>query len=318
MNRTLEDLNIYAYLAPHPMDEFSGVEGDYLEWIPGFLNQDDEEEGVSAIYRDCNIQIYHRIVEITEQHFKCSVKNMWPLLEEVNISSMQVAIDISGLISSGANSLAGYMYDLSNHLKGKYVFNLDLNLLITYLKKDEKDIPLEFHEKSVWDHELIHLLDHKSITAASLYNRSRSPFENFKYYLIKYREEGIADLYYLLNGYTKINSLQEAIEKFKSACINRKEEFDFSVPSNYKSREALYEGRHFYILGPWLILEYLIDYESNFEEDKIANCINLIINKEAIPLETILDVIKKAIKIKPEDFLYYIEKHFEKDFIPLI
>lgn len=318
MKKNLEDINIFAYLVPHPLDEDSDVEGDFLEWIPGFINEDDDDEGVTAIYRDCNIQIYNRIVEITEKHFKHSLNNMWPLLDEVNISSMQIAIDISGLLSPGVNSLAGYMYDLSNQLKGNYVFNLDLNLLITYLKKDEKETPLDFEEKSIWEHELIHLLDHKYITSASLYNRSKSPFENFKYYLIKYREEGIADLFYILNGYTKIKNTEEAIEKFRSTCITKRKEFDFFTPGNYKSREILYSGIEFYTIGPWLILEYLRDYESNFDETKIANCINLIEKKEALPLETILDVIKKAIKIKPEDFLHYIEKYFEKDFIPHI
>lgn len=318
MQKSIEDVKIIAYLAPHPTDDFSGAEGEFLKWIPGFLNEYDEEEEVDAIYRECNLRVYDKIEELTESHFKNSVDIMWPLLSEVYINSMQVAIDLSGMMSPSGTSLAGYLYDWSNQLKGRYVFQLDLNLLVTYLKKNEKNEPLSFHEKSIWEHELIHLLDHKYITVASIYKSSTSPSENFKYYLIKYREEGIADLYYVLHGHTKVTNVQEAIENFKASAINRKSEIDFEIPSTDKTRDKLYDGIDFYKYGPWLILEILRDYEINFEQDIIANCIEKISKKEPVPIETIFDIIKKALEIQPKEFLYYYEKYFENDFIPLI
>jgi hypothetical protein len=318
MSQTIDEIEIFAYLAPHPTDDFSGLEGDFLEWIPGFLNENDEKEGIDAIYRNYNLEIYNKIEELTEFHFKNGVKTMWPLLSEVYIRSMQVAIDISGLISPGRSSLAGYLYDRSNHLKGNYVFQLDLNLLVPYLNKNEKNEPLDFHENSIWEHELIHLLDHKYITKASIYCNSKSPYENFKYYLIKYREEGIANLYYILNGYTEINNIQEAIELFKEKVINRKSEINFSTPTSDKIKDSIFEGINYYKIGPWLILEILRDYETNFEEEVIFNIIKKLESKASIPLESIYEVIKKALDISPEDFLYFIEKYFEEGFIPLI
>lgn len=318
MQKSIEDIKIIAYLAPHPTDDFSGAEGEFLEWIPGFLNEYDEEEGIDAIYRECNLRVYDKIEELAETHFKTSVNIMWPLLSEANIYSMQVAIDLSGMLSRSGTSLAGYLYDRSNQIKGKYVFQLDLNLLVTYLKKNEKNEPLDFHDKSVWEHELIHLLDHKYITSAHLYGNSASPFENFKYYLIKYREEGIADLYYVLHGHTTINNIQEAIEQFKSSAIKRKSEIDFTIPSSDKTKDELFKGNDFYKYGPWLILEILRENEIIFEEDKILNVINKLENKETIPLESIFEVIKKALNISPREFLYFIEKYFEVGFIPLI
>lgn len=318
MQKSPEDLKIFAYLSSHPLDEYFCADGDYLKWIPGFLNEPDKDEGIDAIHLDCNIRIYDQILEITENHFTNSVKNMWPLLADAHINSMQIAIDLLGIIGSGKNSLAGYLYDLSDQLKGNYVFQLDLNLLATYLINNDKNEPLDFHDKSVWDHELIHLLDHKYITVSSLYKSSRSPFENFKYYLIKYREEGIADLYYVLHGHTKVNSVQEAIYHFKKSAINRKSEIDFEIPSTDKTRDILYEGIDFYEYGPWLILKILRDYEINFEEDKILKVIEKLEQKEPIPLETIFEVIKKALDISPKEFLYHYEKHFDEGFIPLI
>lgn len=318
MTQSPEEINIYAYLVPHPLDEDSETEPEFLEWIPGFLNEDDDEEGVIAIWRDSNVEIYNKIESLTEQYFKDSVKTMWPLLSEFYINSMQVAIDISGMMGSTNTSLAGYLYHRSNLIKGNYVFQLDLNLLLTYLKKDEKNEALDFHEKSIWEHELIHLIDHSAITVASIYMNSKSPFENFKYYLIKYREEGIADLYYVLNGHTKISNVQEAIEKFKDAAINRKKELDFSIQTTDKIRTRLYEGMDFYYIGPWLILEILREMEANWEMDTITSCIETISKKEAVPLETILEVVKKAILIEPTSFLYYVEEYFEEDFVPMI
>jgi hypothetical protein len=318
MQKSIEDVKVYAYLAPHPTDEFSGLEGDFLEWIPGFLNENDEEEGIDAIYRDCNLELYNQIEELTEFHFKNGVKTMWPLLSEVYVNTMSVAIDISGLLRPGKNSIAGFLYDRSNSLKGNYVFQLDLNLLVPYLKKNEKNEPLTFHENSVWEHEIIHLLDHKYITKSSMYCNSTSPFENFKYYFIKFREEGIADLYYVLNGHTKINNIQEAIQQFKEKAIQRKSEIDFSIPTTDKIKDSIFEGNDYYKIGPWIILEYLRDYETNFEEEVILNIIKKLENKEHIPIESILEVIKKALNISPIDFLYFIEKYFEQDFIPMI
>jgi hypothetical protein len=318
MNKTIDQVNIYAYLAPHPMDEHSGAEGDYLEWIPGFVNEYDEVEELEAIYRDCNVKIYDQIIEITEKHFKKSVENMWPILADINLNSMQVAIDILGMIGYSKTALAGYMYGLSDQLKGDYVFKLDLNLLVRYLKKNENKEPLDFHDISVWDHELIHLLDHKAISVATLYHKSQSPFENFKYYIIKYREEGIADLYYVLNGHTKIKNINEAIDKFKEASINRKKGIDFTSPSNDKSRDALFEGLDFYLIGPWLILEMLRDMYINWDDDIIEKCIESISKNEAVPLETIQIVIKRAIEIQPDEFLHHYSKYFDEGFFPLI
>jgi len=318
MKQTLEEIKVYSYLAPHPLDEDNDIESELYEWIPGFINEDDEEEGVIAIYRDSNIEIYKKIELLTEQYFKESLKNMWPLVSDVYINTLHIIIDISGILGSTNTSLAGYLYKRSNQQQGKYVFQLDLNLLYAYLKKEEKNEPLSFNEKSTWDHELIHLIDHNAITASHLYMSSNSPYENFKYYLIKYREEGIADLYYVLNGNTEIKKVEEAITLFKEAAINRKSEIDFSVASTDKSREQLYKGNNFYKYGPWIILSILREFELNWDDDTIAKCIDTISKNEAVSLEIIFEVIKRALEIGPDEFLHQIAVHFEKDFIPLI
>jgi hypothetical protein len=109
--------------------------------------------------------------------------------------------------------------------------------------------------------------------------------------------------------------MHEAIVLFKEAVTNKKNGIDFTVSGSYKTRDELYKSIDFYTMGPWLILEILREIEMNWEEDMIANCIEMITKKEAIPLETILKIIKKAININPLQFLNHIEKQFNKGFI---
>ena len=107
-------------------------------------------------------------------------------------------------------------------------------------------------------------------------------------------------------------------EQFKEKAQKRKSEIDFSIPTSHKIKDSIFEGNDYYLIGPWIILEYLRDYETNFEEEVILNIIKQLENKEPIPIETILYVIKKALEISPIEFLYFIEKYFEEGFIPLI
>jgi len=41
-------------------------------------------------------------------------------------------------------------------------------------------------------------------------------------------------------------------------------------------------------------------------------------NKKPLPLDSIHKVIKKAQRIVPREFLYYVEKYFEEGFTPFI
>ena len=134
---------------------------------------------------------------------------------------------------------------------------------------------------------------------------STSPYENFKYYLIKYREEGIADLYSVLNGNKDFINIEEAINQFKESAIKQKNEIDFTVPTTDKTKDKLFDGNDFYTYGPWLILEILRDIDEIFEEDTILKIIEKLEKKEPIDSESINEVIRRAVKISPKEFLYH-------------
>ena len=317
MSKSPEDIKVIAYLAPHPLDDFSGIEGDFLTWIPGFLNEVDEEEELPAIFRDCNIKIYEEIEALTEVHFKKSINNMWPLLEKVQFRYIQIQIDIAGYLSKSRNGSAAYLPDRSNQVYGEYTFRLDRNLLHSYLEQQEKNTELDKHDQNVWEHELIHLLDHEEILKGSLYGLSESPTENFKYFFLKFRYEGIANLHYVLNGNTKIDNLDTAIKEFVRFTSEKKSKLDFTKPTDEAIVEELLSGFEYYNIGPWIILDLLRDQWENIHYEMIDNCIKNLENKQPIEQETILEIIKLGLQLGSITYLKMVDKYFEKGFMPL-
>ena len=317
MQKLSEDIKVIAYLVPDPLDEFSGIEGDFLTWIPGFLNEVDEEEELPAIFRDSNIKIYEEIENLTELHFKKSLNNMWPLIEKVQFKNIQIQIDIGGYLSKSKNGSAAYLPDRSNQTFGEYTFRLDRNLLHSYLQHKENNIELDNHDISVWEHELIHLLDHEEILKGTLYGLSDSPSENFKYFFLKFRQEGIANLNYVLNGNTKIKNLETAIKEFIQFVTEKKTKLDFSKPTNEAIVVELLSGFEYYNIGPWIILDLLKDQWESIHYEMIHNCITNLENNQPIEKETILEIIKLGLKLDAMNYLKLCEKYFDKEFMPI-
>jgi hypothetical protein len=317
MQKSPEDINVIAYLAPHPLDDDSAIEGDDLIWIPGFLNEEDEEEGLPATYRECNTKIYDEIEALTEFHFKNSINNMWPLLSKIQFQSLQIAIDISGIINSQKNTSASYLHNKSSQIEGIYTFSLDRNLLHSYLQAKANNSVLDNYDLSVWEHELIHLLDHEEILRGTLYGLSDAPSENFKYFFLKFRQEGIANLHYILNGNLKIKNLDTAIKDFILFANEKKGKLNFSNPTNEAIVLELLSGFEYYNIGPWIILDLLRDQWENIHYEMIDDCIKNLESNQPIEKETILEIIKLGLQLNSITYLKMVEKYFVKGFMPL-
>ena len=299
------EVNVYAYLAPHPLEEDSFIEPEELDWIPGFNAIEIGENGEHPLFREENIEIYNKIESTTVEHFRKGLNNLWPLLNEHMIDHMQIAIDLTGIISS-KSSLAGYNFDRSSPAKGKYVFHLDQGLMVKYVEVLNNLSTLGFRTSTTWEHELIHLLDHWEIVKSSTYRESNSIDENFKHFLMKYREEGIAELYFLLNGgYDDVKSIDEAKDAFRNHVKQTREKIVASELNNEKLRNEIFSGFEFYEVGPWLILDMLKTFEGGWQSENIEQAIHKICSKEVIEKEKILDIIKIALRIKSNEFLYY-------------
>jgi len=302
-NEYADKININAYLSPHPLDEDSCLEPEDLKCIPGFDDRSIDEDGIYPSFRDNNLEIYKRIETITEKMFRGAVKNMWPLLNNYVITRISIAIDYTGILL-GNNSLAAYNHVDSRPECGYYHFDLTRSFLIRQLHKIDagEDLGLKFN--TTWEHELVHLLDHWESVKSSIYRNSSIPDECYKYFLLKFRTEGIAELYYLLKGGREdVKNMNEALLRFKDKVEKRKAGIFSESKVAKEVKETISNDYDFYEIGPWVILNYLKSHEGGFHADFIDPIINRIENSEIIEQNEILETIKIALRIKSEDFI---------------
>ena len=303
--KSIEDLSVFAYLTPSPYDEDGYFEEEWISWLPGYLSEA-TEDGAPSYYRDENMALLDRIETYAAQSFKLALARMWPLLEGIYIQQIQIAIDFTNY--QGTNSLAGYDLQRSNPAKGCYVFHLDQQLLLRYLShlQDKESIGLNMN---IWEHELIHLLDHWQLVHSAAFANSELPANNLEHYLLKFREEGLANLFDLLDGkLTKFTSIAQAKDRFFARYAIARESLGSLETSTQQERNTLYSGYDFYEVGPWLILEMLQELFFVFEtpgvahlEEKIAagNVISDYVKLEIIKLAFLIDNSWFLSRIKP-------------------
>jgi hypothetical protein len=295
-----KDIEIIACLSPHPLDEDSFLEEEWISWLPGYIKESTEDE-LPSYYNESNILLYEKIENFTAELFKKALLRMWPLLKEYHFKKIFLGIDYSNYRNSSA--LAGYEYNYSKPGKGIYQFTVDQNLLGRYsafINEKIESLP----DMNLWEHELIHLLDHWEILKASSFASSEIPINNLKYYALKYREEGIANLLDLLDGKLKrINSREEAKKIFAENYMQAKITLIKLNLTTAEDRRELYSGYDYYEVGPWIMLDML--YEIFFVtglvdvdelESKIAN-------GQEISEELKLKIIQEAFHLNIEYFM---------------
>lgn len=289
--KTAQQLQISAYLSPHPLDDDSFLEEEWISWLPGYIKEE-TEEGMPSYYHDSNIALYEKIEGFTSELFKKGAKRIWPLLKDHHFEKIFISIDYSNYRSS--TSLAGYNYKNSNPAKGSYHFCVDQNLLQRYSAFLDKKID-SLPDMNLWEHELIHLLDHCEILKASSFANSDLPLNNLQYYILKYREEGIANLLDLLDGKIEgISSRAQAKELFARNYAKTKLELSKHEKTDFKIRDEIYSGYDFYEVGPWIILDMLDDIPMVTDLIEIDELENMIINKQNINEEIKIEIIENA------------------------
>jgi hypothetical protein len=290
-------MDISAYIAPHPCDEDGDIEPDWFSWIPGF-NQDDDADGAGALFNDDNLSLYDTIeLEVTER-VKSAFQNLIPLFKDYYIKNIYVRLDIAGL-TSGNHSLAGYNYAYSKPHCGIYQFTADQVLLHRYL---HNHVAKNSKENYTWEHELLHLLDYRLIEKASVYKNSEDMSDLYKYFLLKFREEGLAELYYLLHtNYSDITSVEQAKEQFLKHLSTVKQ----CLAEQDCLPTGILESYSYYELGPWLMLDMLRNYEGMFHQEMIDEALDKLKNKQAVDKEQIFEIITIALRVDISCFLQY-------------
>ena len=301
----VKNVNVNAGLHPHPLipDSYADIEVEWFSWIPGFDETDLGDEDEEPLFRDNNIQLYDKIEAIAVDRFNIALENVWPLLDSYLINSLHISIDITGMLCS-SSTLAAYNYVDSNPQKGNYIFNLAQSYLYKLLVVSDngKDLKLKYH--TTWEHEIIHLVDHWESVKSSVYRDSDLSTVYYNYYLLEYRIEGIAELYYLLKGgIDDIKNISQAKEKFQSN-LDRIQKLVIDKPKiTSKEKDTEFKTYDFYELGPWIILDMLRKFQGGYHEEFINSVIAKVEAGEVVEHDVIIDVIRIALSMKTDEFL---------------
>jgi hypothetical protein len=306
-NKAASQVKVYAYLTPDPLDEDSCLETECMEWLPGFDSNEDSEDGMHPFHRDENIALFKSIEFITVIHFRKSLKNLFPLLQDHLFDHIQIAIDHQGLISRGT-SMAAYDYGNSSPEMGKYVMHASQEMIASYINVDYDWTKLSLKKSLVWEHEIIHLLDTWEVVRSCVYKSSNSAENKFTYYLLSYRIEGIAELYYLLNaGYKEINSVEAATKAFQKGIQQVQQRMAEGEMSKDDWERDVFSDMDCYEAGPWLLLDMLRSFEGYWHEELIDEALNSITAGKPLERSKILEIVKIALRVKLEYFLEYIK-----------
>jgi len=302
----ISNVNVTSCLHPHPLieDSYADLEEHWFSWIPGFDSTDLGDEDEEPLFRDNNIQLYERIESIAVECFNKALTNMWPLLHNYLINSIHITVDATGMLCNSSSTLAGYNFVDSTPPKGNYRFDLSPNYLQKLLVSSANGEKLGLKYNTIWEHEIIHLLDHYESLKASVYAETNVAADYFKYYLLGFRIEGVAELYFLLKGGREdIKTMSEAKDKFEKNLANIKKYISENPIVTFKDKNEVYKSYDFYEVGPWIILDFLRTFEGDFHEEMINGIIEKVESGEEIEHKVILEVLKIALRIKTEIFL---------------
>ncbi len=287
---TTKDLPVSVYFMTDPED----LEYEIIEDFPG--NYDEEDPDGKCFFNTSE--------EVIHAHFIEACENMAPFLKDRHFSSLTVGIDILGILSGDAS----YFSDRSSSLDGKYLFKASRGLLYTYLKNYwEPDFDLSSYDRYIWEHEIVHMLDHENIV-----NDKFSYESGLRKYWIKhllsYRNEGVADLLYTLKGFNTINSMSDAFRKFQE---DRRAflEINWELTGYLNSWEKqIQNASHIYSVGPWMILHALSLSGDKYVKDLVTSAISQVSNGEVVSEQTIFELLRYALELNCNQFISCLTK----------
>ncbi len=257
------------------------------------------DSGVALEYDSFKILL----TELIRDHFTAAVSRMMPLLEDVHIRNIHIETGVGR-----SSALAWYSPSKSDEGTGTYYLTAGAELVRQYLRKQYQDADLNKEALTVWEHELIHLLDHKNLVEMKYDYKSPDVVEAFVKLILKYRSEGIAEFFYLMDGHTVYRSIQAARTQF-----NRK--MDAIGNMRWNNRNIARYAYDFvesdfscYPIGVWMILHVLgcpafRDYSA--EATMVAAKIK---KRQPVAGDVIMDLVKKALRIDNETFISCITK----------
>jgi hypothetical protein len=140
----------------------------------------------------------------------------------------------------------------------------------------------------------MHLLDYTNILKGELLHFSDVPAENMKYHILKFREEGLADLYYLLRENRKIGNLAEAKRLFAEKTRECRDALSGLEKTDSGKRDEIFGGHEFYDAGPLLVIDMMCGFFRETDKNIFPGIIRTLEKGEPINQGLVISAIKNA------------------------
>jgi hypothetical protein len=275
--------------------------------------QEDEIESYNDNYNkeDPNGLNFRKICsDVVRRHFDDGWNTMKPLLNDKKIKSIEIIIDLIGV--KDTSTIVAFVPPLSTHagdMDFTVGFYVNKYLLEVYLKDYwDKNFELKIFYKSVWHHELIHFLNYNYKNDLDYYNfqNSRIRGKLVLNHLLRFRVEGVADLYYTLKNHGAIKDMVSARKGFRDE-INRIVNLPWQYLADLKELiSSLRSTYSYYDLGPWMVLHALSCPDNSDRFPQVNEIMKHISVGDVIDDQEVFPIIRKALQLDNYTFLKFL------------
>jgi|GEM_PF-4421174 len=231
------------------------MEYTFLPENPG-VTDFDGLTGYDALNDPTGIEFRELCRDLVWYHFTEAWNTMKSFFENERIESIGFCIDLTkapcrlaSVRISGSRSLRS--------VESKPVYFISRTLLEEYLRNYfMKGYEMSLRESTAMHHELVHTLDRFQEEFFGL-DEGRSQGKSVLLHLLRFRSEGIADLFHTLVSQNGIIDIAAARKMFELE-LYRLFEISWKHPKDYEVLSLnLPETGTFYDIGPWMILHVL-------------------------------------------------------------
>jgi len=280
-----QNIPVDFYFSPDPED----IEDDMIVDFPG--NYDEEDSAGKCFFETS--------YDVVRTHFVRAFLNLSPVFEDRKFTSLNVCIDLAGI----CNATAAYWYGYTDVMVGEYHFSVGRNVLKAFLKNYwDSSFSLNPFYMYIWEHELIHMLDHKYCSFQ--FSADSIDFREFwMHYLLSFRAEGIAGLYELMKGHNPVKEMNSARDNFKSDLLMFAKPGAFDTGNTLPLRKNIIDSSIYCSVGQWMVMHVLYCIGDSNLSALIQKVYSQIKKGEVVNECDILFILKHSFALDPETFI---------------
>jgi hypothetical protein len=241
------------------------------------------------------------VTKIISEDFYNAYINVFPIVKPLNINCVNICIDTIG----GNKGHLSYQVELSNASKGSFLFMVSVEALYELICSHWRNASTSLVRKYLmWEHELVHALDHfvNSEFEKMLWVGLKANQFAFLLSWVRYRCEGIAELFPSLNHAVESISQRSSVERMKEN-IQYLDALDWTLPVTRIELDKAHFG-DYYDLGVWMILHVLsVVHNGKYFQD-ILLIKDALEHKKEIQEDLIYRTVRQAVEV---DFYTFVK-----------